>query len=97
MSGITAGSIFEASKGPVISAGLNDIIRDMSLQVHWNEGYRVPKDVVEGDVCDYPLARNLILMLVAVGSKALLRYVLEGKKENYSITLRDMRINLEAD
>ena len=66
-------------------------------QVHWNEGYRVPEDVVEGDVCDYPLARNLILMLVAAGSEALLRYVLEGRKENYSVTLRDLRINLEAD
>ena len=66
-------------------------------QVHWNEGYHVPKDVVEGDVCDYPLARNLILMLVAAGSEALLRYVLEGKKQNFTITLRDMRINLEAD
>jgi molybdopterin/thiamine biosynthesis adenylyltransferase len=66
-------------------------------QVHWNEGYRVPDDVVEGDVCDYPLARNLILILVAAGSEALLSYVLEGQKKNYSITLRDMRINLEAD
>jgi molybdopterin/thiamine biosynthesis adenylyltransferase len=66
-------------------------------QVHWNEGYRVPDDVVEGDVCDYPLARNLILILVAAGSEALLSYVLEGRKKNYSITLRDMRINLEAD
>ena len=66
-------------------------------QVHWNEGYRVPDDVVEGDVCDYPLARNLVLILVAAGSEALLSYVLEGRKKNYSITLRDMRINLEAD
>jgi molybdopterin/thiamine biosynthesis adenylyltransferase len=66
-------------------------------QVHWNEGYRVPNDVVEGDVCDYPLARNLILTIVAVGTETLLRYVLEGKKENYSITLRDLRINLEVD
>ena len=66
-------------------------------QVHWNEGYRVPNDVVEGDVCDYPLARNLILTLVAVGSEALLRYVLEKQKENYSITLRDLQISLETD
>jgi molybdopterin/thiamine biosynthesis adenylyltransferase len=66
-------------------------------QVHWNEGYRVPNDVVEGDVCDYPLARNLILMLVAAGSEALLHYIIEGKKNNYSITLRDLQINLETD
>ena len=66
-------------------------------QVYWNEGYRIPDDVVEGDVCDYPLARNLILILVAAGSEVLLRYVLEGRKENYSITLQDLQINLEAD
>ena len=66
-------------------------------EVHWNEGYRVPNDVVEGDVCDYPLARNLILILVAAGSEALLRFTLAGTKENYSITLRDLQINLEAD
>jgi len=66
-------------------------------RVHWNEGYRVPEDVVEGDVCDYPLARNLILTLVAVGSETLLRCVPEGRKENYSITLRDPQINVEAD
>jgi molybdopterin/thiamine biosynthesis adenylyltransferase len=64
-------------------------------EVRWNEGYRVPKDVLEGDVCDYPLARNLIVLLVAAGSEAILRYLLEGKKENYSITLRDLRINKE--
>jgi molybdopterin/thiamine biosynthesis adenylyltransferase len=66
-------------------------------QVHWNEGYRVPADVVEGDVCDYPLARNLILLLVAAGSESLLRFLLEGRKEDYSITLKDLKINLEAE
>jgi hypothetical protein len=34
-------------------------------------------------------------MLVAAGSEALLRYILDGRKENYSITLRDLRINLD--
>ena len=64
-------------------------------EVRWNELYRVPKDVVEGDVCDYPLARNLILLLVAAGCEAILRYMLENKKENYSVTLRDLKINDE--
>jgi molybdopterin/thiamine biosynthesis adenylyltransferase len=62
-------------------------------EVRWNEVYRVPADVVEGDVCDYPLARNLILLLVAAGSEALLRYVLDGRKENYAITLRDLVVS----
>lgn len=66
-------------------------------EAHWNEGYRVPRDVVEGDVCDYPLARNLILLLVATGSEALLRFLLTGEKNNYSVTLRDFKINREGE
>ena len=62
-------------------------------EVRWNEVYQVPGDVVEGDVCDYPLARNLILLVVAAGSEALLRYILDGRKENYAVTLRDLTIS----
>lgn len=64
-------------------------------EVRWNDGYRVPQDVVEGDVCDYPLARNLILLLVAAGCEAILRHVIENVRENYSVTLRDLKINIE--
>ena len=62
-------------------------------EVRWNEVYRVPADVAEGDVCDYPLARNLILLVVAAGSEAVLRYLLDGNKENFAVTLRDMAIS----
>jgi molybdopterin/thiamine biosynthesis adenylyltransferase len=31
-------------------------------EVIWDEHYRVPGDVA-GDVCDYPLARNLVLLV----------------------------------
>lgn len=60
-------------------------------EVVWNEHYRVPADVA-GDVCDYPLARNLILLTVAVASETLIRHVLEGADENWSITLRDFAV-----
>ncbi len=66
-------------------------------EVHWNEGYRVPNDVLEGNACDYPLARNIILLVAAVGSEVLLRYILEGTQENYSVTLKDLKINLEME
>ena len=62
-------------------------------EVRWNETYRVPNDVVAQDVCAYPLARNLILFTVAAGSEAILRYVLEGRREDYSVTLKDLSIN----
>jgi molybdopterin-synthase adenylyltransferase len=54
----------------------------------WDERYRVPNDVA-GDVCEYPLARNLVLFAVALGSELVVRYVLEGKKQNLSGTLSD--------
>src|SRR5512141_1420338 len=62
-------------------------------EVRWNEVYRVPNDVVAQDVCAYPLARNLILLTVAAGSEAILRYVIEGRREDYSVTLKDLSIN----
>ncbi|UCG26061.1 MAG: ThiF family adenylyltransferase [Chloroflexota bacterium] len=65
-------------------------------EARWNEVYQVPADVVEGDVCDYPLARNLILLVVAAGSEAVLRYILDGRKENYAVTLRDLVISRQA-
>lgn len=64
-------------------------------EVHWNEGYRVPQDVVLHDPCAYPLARNLIGLVVAIGSEAIVRQVLSGVQENYSVTLRDLKINSE--
>ena len=63
----------------------------------WDEAYRVPSDVA-GDVCDYPLARNLVLLAVAVASELVIRYILDGSKTGWSITLRDFAIrHLEAE
>jgi len=60
-------------------------------EVVWDEDYRVPADVA-GDVCDYPLARNLVLLAVAVAAETLVRYVLEGVRGNWSATLRDFAV-----
>jgi molybdopterin-synthase adenylyltransferase len=62
----------------------------------WDESYRVPNDVT-GDVCDHPLARNLVLLAVAVASELVIRYILDGLKTDWSITLRDFAVRpLEA-
>jgi molybdopterin/thiamine biosynthesis adenylyltransferase len=60
-------------------------------EVIWDENYRVPRDMA-GDVCDYPLARNLVLLAVAVASKALIRFVIDGSKTDWSVTPRDFAI-----
>jgi molybdopterin/thiamine biosynthesis adenylyltransferase len=79
---------------PCLHVGLN---ADYA-EVHWNEGYRVPQDVMlaGANACDYPLARNLIGFAVALAAEALVRFVLEGEQRNYSFTLRDLRINVEG-
>lgn len=60
-------------------------------EVIWDERYRVPQDVA-GDVCDYPLARNLIMLVVGVASEAIVRFALNGARQDYSVTLRDFAI-----
>lgn len=57
----------------------------------WDEDYRVPRDVA-GDVCDYPLARNLVLLAVAVASEAAVKFLSSGERLNWSATLRDFAI-----
>jgi molybdopterin-synthase adenylyltransferase len=60
-------------------------------EVIWGDHYRVPREV-GGDACDYPLARNLVLLAVAIASEALVRFVLDGVKQDWSVTLRDFAI-----
>jgi molybdopterin/thiamine biosynthesis adenylyltransferase len=60
-------------------------------EVIWDEGYRVPRDVA-GDVCDYPLARNLVLLSVALASEVVIRFLLDGVRSDWSATLRDLAI-----
>jgi molybdopterin/thiamine biosynthesis adenylyltransferase len=60
-------------------------------EVVWNEHYRVPSDGGL-DVCDYPLARNLVLLTVSVVAETLLRHLATGAQENWSITLGDFAV-----
>ena len=71
---------------PCLHVGLN---ADYA-EVIWNERYRVPSDQGE-DICNYPLARNLILLAVAVAAESLVRFVSTGEKSDFTITLRRLR------
>ena len=57
-------------------------------EVIWDEQYRVPQDG-SADVCDYPLARNLVLLMVALASEVVIRFVLDGSRSSWSATLRN--------
>ncbi|MDJ1181423.1 ThiF family adenylyltransferase [Roseofilum sp. BLCC_M91] len=62
-------------------------------EIIWNDRYRVPSPVND-DICDYPLARNLVLLTVAVASEAILRFITEQKQDSYTITFADFSIKL---
>lgn len=62
-------------------------------EIHWNSGYRVPDPVKGLDVCEYPLARNIILLAITVATEVIIRYLEKGICENYSITLADFKIS----
>jgi molybdopterin/thiamine biosynthesis adenylyltransferase len=65
-------------------------------EVVWDEIYRVPRDVA-ADVCEYPLARNLVLLAVSIASETIIRFVLDGERQSRSATLKDFAIhNLEG-
>ena len=75
------------TKKDCLHLGLNEAYGE----VMWNEEYRIPQD--RGfDTCNYPLARNIIMLTVAVASETLIEFVLTGKKTNRFITLKDFTI-----
>jgi len=78
---------------PCLHVGLNAGY----CEVIWDEQYRVPRDVA-GDVCDYPLARNLVLLAVTIASESIIRMIGNGERLNWSGTLQDMVVRpLEPD
>jgi hypothetical protein len=60
-------------------------------EVIWNESYRVPS-ASQDDICDYPLARNLVMLTVAVACEVVMLYVATGQRESYTITLGDFAV-----
>ncbi|MEK7469750.1 MAG: ThiF family adenylyltransferase [Planctomycetota bacterium] len=77
---------------PCLHVGLNAGY----AEIRWNERYRVPSDA-EGDVCDYPLARNLVLIVAGAAAETALKWLCEKRKEDRSVTLLDLRINEENE
>lgn len=62
-------------------------------EVIWDERYHVPADAGQ-DICDYPLARNLVLLAVAVASESVVAFAADGQRNDWSMTLRDLSIRV---
>jgi molybdopterin/thiamine biosynthesis adenylyltransferase len=61
-------------------------------EIKWNPVYRVPAPVKGLDVCEYPLARNIVMMASIVVIETLIAYMEFGVFNNFAITLKDMTI-----
>jgi molybdopterin/thiamine biosynthesis adenylyltransferase len=60
-------------------------------EIIWNQFYRVPSPAND-DVCDYPLARNLVILAVAVACEVIVNFVASGKQQSFTITLDDFAV-----
>jgi molybdopterin/thiamine biosynthesis adenylyltransferase len=60
-------------------------------EVIWNDIYRVPS-AANDDVCDYPLARNLVMLTVAVACEVIITFVASGQRQSFTVTLGDFAI-----
>lgn len=60
-------------------------------EIIWNDIYRVPSPAND-DVCDYPLARNLVMLAVAVACEVIITFVASGQQPNFTITLGDFAV-----
>lgn len=74
-----------------VHAGMSD---DGFAEIKWNDTYNIPSfEAEQDDICDYPLAANLVHFTVAVLSEAIVQYVTTGKKLNRDITLKDIGVH----
>ncbi len=76
-----------ASEIPCLHAGLASDY----AEIIWNENYRVPSPAND-DVCDYPLARNLVLLAVAVASEVTIAFLATRSQHSFTVTLGDFAI-----
>jgi molybdopterin-synthase adenylyltransferase len=77
----------EQSGIPCLHAGLSS---DFAEAI-WNDVYRVPSDAND-DICDYPLARNLVMLAVSVACEAIVSFIATGEQRSFTITLKDLAI-----
>lgn len=57
----------------------------------WNDIYRVPS-AAQDDICDYPLARNLVMLTTAIACEIVVGFAATGEQKSLTVTLRDFAV-----
>ena len=83
--------ICEKYELPCVHAGMSD---SGFSEIKWNNNYIIPKvETEQKDICDYPLAANLVHLTVSLLSEIIVQYVSFGKQFNREITLKDISVH----
>ncbi len=78
-------------KIPCVHAGMSD---DGFAEIKWNENYSIPKvEVKQDDICDYPLAANLVHLTSSILAEVVIQFVTTNNKMNREITLKDISVH----
>ena len=77
----------EATGIDCLHAGL----ADGYAEVIWNDIYRVPS-ASQDDVCDYPLARNLVTLTMSVICETIVKFIASSEQQSHTITIADFAV-----
>lgn len=63
-------------------------------EIVWNNSYKVPDDSGV-DLCDYPMARNLVQLVVAIAAEEIVDFAVaeNPRRKNWSVTLQDLMVS----
>ena len=78
-------------KIPCVHCGMSD---NGCSEIKWNDLYSIPKvEVEQDDICDYPLAANLVHVTVSILAEIVVQFITAGSKTNREITLKDIGVH----
>lgn len=78
-------------KIPCVHAGMSD---NGFSEIKWNDSYSIPKvEVEQDDICDYPLAANLVHVTASILAEIVVQFITAGSKTNREITLKDIGVH----
>ena len=60
-------------------------------EIIWNQQYRVPSPTND-DICEYPLARNLVTLTVAIACEVIINFISTKQQQSFTVTLGDFAI-----
>jgi molybdopterin/thiamine biosynthesis adenylyltransferase len=74
---------------PCVHAG---VLIDFA-EVMWNDNYQLSDEQANAvDACDYPLARNIVVMVVVLASEIIIDHFVNNKQRNAVVTLKNLNV-----